>query len=150
VQGFRKMVGVILMNGYRALGLIVIAAHWVTAMWHLSVAKVLPGPINGVDLLAVGLLTLLHLGIAGAWWKLPDRLAGGILSAFFIVALAFGIYEHFLHPGGNNIFMVSPSKWKTAFEVSVGLLMALEVLGVGIGILSLNAAAPVGGVRVAV
>jgi hypothetical protein len=109
-----------------------------------------PRPNHGVDLLAVGLLTLLHLGIAGAWWKLPDGLAGGILSAFFIVALAFGIYEHFLHPGGNNIFMVSPSKWKTAFEVSVGLLMALEVLGVGIGIRSLNAAAPVGGVRVAV
>lgn len=138
------------MNRYRALGLVVIAAHWVTAMWHLSVAaKVIPGPTNGLNLLAVGLITLLHLGIASAWWKLPDRLAGGILSAFFIAALAFGMYEHFLHPGGNNIFMVSPGNEKNAFDVSVGLLMALEVLGVGIGIRFLKAGTPVGGVRVA-
>ena len=98
-----------------------IAAHWVTAIWHLFVAaKVLPGPTNDVNLFAVGLITLLHLGVAGAWKKLPDRLVGGILSAFFIAALAFGIYEHFLHPGGNNVFMVSASEWKTAFEVGVG------------------------------
>ncbi|HJS98081.1 MAG TPA: hypothetical protein VJ756_03250 [Terriglobales bacterium] len=138
------------MNKYRISGIVVIAAHWVTAMWHLSVAaKVLPGPTNGVNLLAVALITLLHLGVAGAWWKLRDKLAGGILSAFFIVALVFGIYEHFIHPGGNNIFMVSASEWKTTFEVSVGLLMALEVLGVGTGIRFLKSGTPVAGVRVA-
>jgi len=76
----------------------------------------------------------MHFVIGSAWWKLTDRLAGATLATFFIAALAFDVYEHFLHRGGNNVFMVLPGEWKLAFEVSVGLLIALEVFGAGLGV----------------
>ncbi len=127
------------MKRYPRLGVVVIATHCAVAVWHLFLAaEVLPSPNNTISLLAVLLITLMHLAIAAAWWKLTDKLAGAILAIFFAVVLALDIYEHFLHPGANNVFMVLPGDWKTIFEVSVGLLLAIELLGTSIGILSLK------------
>jgi hypothetical protein len=124
-----------LMNRYKVLGFVVIAAHGVAAVGHLLLtAQVLPAPDNRVNVFAIGMLTAVHLAVSIVWWKVPNRPAGLILSTFFIAVLAFGIYEHFLHPGANNVFMVLPGVWKTTFEASVVLLMALEVLGAGIGL----------------
>jgi cell division protein FtsW (lipid II flippase) len=127
------------MERYKVLGFVVIAAHWAAAVWHLFVAaKVLPSPDNRVNLVAIGILSVVHLAVSVVWWKVPNRPAGLILSTFFIAVLAFGVYEHFLHPGANNAFMVLPGEWKTPFEASVVLLTALEVLGAGIGFRSLK------------
>jgi hypothetical protein len=127
------------MDRDKVLGFVVIAGHWAAAVWHLFLTpKVLPSPGNNVNLFALGMLSLVHLAVCVVWWKVPNRPAGLILSTFFIVVLAFGVYVHFLHPGANNVFMVLPGEWRTLFLASVGLLTGLEILGAGIGFWSLK------------
>jgi hypothetical protein len=133
------------MKRSRTSGFVVIAAHWIIAVWHLFLAaKVLPVPDNNVSWLAISLLSLLHAGISIVWWKIPNRPAGLVLSIFFIATLASGIYEHFVHLGGNNVFRVVPGEWKTAFQVSVIFLVLLEVLGAWMGLRFLKSNSQVG------
>jgi hypothetical protein len=61
------------MRKSRTLFLLVVVAHWVVAMWHLFLAtKVLPAPNNKVSWLAVILITLGHLLVSLAIWKLSN------------------------------------------------------------------------------
>jgi hypothetical protein len=121
------------------LTLPVVIAHWVVATLHLFLAaKVLPAPNNNVSWLAITLITLWHLGVSIALWKLRDRLAGLVSLIFFLAALGADLYEHFLHASANNIFMVSPGDWTTRFDASVYILLALEILGCLLGILLLG------------
>jgi hypothetical protein len=94
------------MTKSRMLALLVVAAHWMDAVGHLFLAaKILPAPNDHVSWLAV------------------------ILMA----ALSADLYEHFLHASGNNVFMVAPGHWRTWFDASVVVLLALEILGCSIG-----------------
>jgi hypothetical protein len=109
------------------------------AMWHLFLAaSVLPAPNNSVGWLAVVLLSLLHGGVLIALWKLSDKLIGLVSLIFFLAALSANLYEHFLHASGNNVFMVAPGDWAAWFNVSVFMLLALEILGCSLGVLSLG------------
>jgi hypothetical protein len=104
-------------------------------MWHLVLAaKVLPSPNNHVSWVAVALLTCLHWAVCIGLWKLGEKGAGWVGLSFFFAALAADLYEHFLHPSGNNIFMVARGDWTLWFDMSVFLLLALEILGCSIGI----------------
>ena len=68
------------MNRYRILGLIIIAAHGVLAVWHLFLAaKVLPAPENTVSWLAVALASTLHLAVLVVWWLATERPASIVL-----------------------------------------------------------------------
>jgi hypothetical protein len=116
-------------------GFLVIAAHWAVAIWHLFlVAKVVPAPDNDVSWVAIGVLSVVHACIALVWWKVSIKIAGSVLALFFIAALSFDIYEHFLHAGPNNIFGVANSQWNIPFQISVILLVVLEVVGCLVGI----------------
>lgn len=128
-----------LMDRYKVFGFVVIAAHWAAAVGHLLVtAKVLAPPDNNVNLFVIGMLSVVHLAVSVAWWRVPSKPAGLILSTFFVAVLGFGIYEHFLHAGANNVFMVIPGPWRAPFDASVALLMALEILGAGLGFQTLR------------
>jgi len=108
-------------------------------MWHLFLAaSVLPAPNNSVSGLAVVLLTMLHWGVAIALWKLSDKFIGLVSLVFFSAALSADLYEHFLHASGNNVFTVAPGDWATWFNASVFILLALEILGCSLGVLSLG------------
>jgi hypothetical protein len=116
-----------------------VVAHWVVAVLHLFLAaKVLPAPDNNVSWLAITLITLGHSGVSIALWKLSDRVAGLVSLIFFLAALGADLYEHFLHPSANNIFMVTPGDWTARFDASVFILLALEILGCLLGILLLG------------
>lgn len=123
------------MKKLRILGLAVLAAHLIVAVWHLFlVAKILPAPENNVSWFAICLITLGHLGVSVAWLKLSDRFAGLVLCIFLVAALGAGIYEHFLGPGLNNIFRVAPGDWTALFRASVIALVILEALGCWVGV----------------
>jgi hypothetical protein len=108
-------------------------------MWHLFLAaSVLPAPNNSVSWLAVVLLTVLHGGVTIALWKLSDKFIGLVSLIFFLAALSADLYEHFLHASGNNVFMVAPGDWTAWFNASVFILLALEILGCSLGVLSLG------------
>lgn len=119
----------------RLFTLLVVVAHWIVAIGHLFLAaKVLPPPNNNVSWVATCLITLGHLVVSVVIWKLGDTLAAVISLFFFLSALGADLYEHFLHPSLNNIFMVAPSDWVAVFKISVFILLALEILGCALGI----------------
>jgi hypothetical protein len=126
------------MTKARRLTLLVVISHWLIAVLHLFLAaKVLPAPNNNVSWLAITLITLGHLGVSTALWKLGDKLAGSVSVIFFLAALSADLYEHFLHASANNVFMVAPGDWTARFDASV-LLLAFEILGCLLGILLLG------------
>jgi hypothetical protein len=127
------------MTRLRTLALLIVVAHWIVAIWHLFLAaSVLPAPNNSVSWLAVVLLTLLHGGVSIALWKISDKLIGLVSIIFFLAALSADLYEHFLHASGNNVLMVAPGDWTVWFNASVFILLALEILGCSLGVLSLG------------
>jgi hypothetical protein len=127
------------MTKARLLILLIVAAHWFVGIVHLFfAAQVLPAPNNHVSLLAVTFITLVHWAVALGLWKLTQKPVLWVSLIFFLAAMSADLYEHFLHASLNNIFMVAPGGWATWFEVSVIILLALEVLGCLLGILSLR------------
>jgi hypothetical protein len=127
------------MRKLRMLALLVVVAHWAVAVLHLFfAAEVLPAPNNKISWLAVTLITLGHVVVSVALWKLSERLAGFISLIFFLAALGADLYEHFLHASANNIFTVAPGDWAAWFNASVFILLALEILGCSLGILLLG------------
>jgi len=127
------------MTRARVLTLLVVVAHWVVAVVHLFfAAKVLPAPNNHVSWLAITLITVGHLVVSIALWKLGDKFAGVVSLIFFLAALSADLYEHFLHASANNVFTVAPGDWTAWFDVSVFILLGLEILGCLLGILLLG------------
>ena len=84
------------------------------------------------------LIVVAHGGVSIALWKISDKLIGLVSIIFFLAALSADLYEHFLHASGNNVFMVAPGHWTAWFNASVFILLALEILGCSIGVLSLG------------
>ena len=127
------------MTKLRNIALLVVAAHWIVAIWHLfPAANILPAPNNHVSWVAIALMTLGHLCVSVLLWKLSDKLIGFVSLIFFAAAMTADLYEHFLHASANNVFMVVSGSWTAMFDVSVFLLLALEILGCSLGILSLG------------
>jgi hypothetical protein len=122
------------MTKARKLALLVVAAHWIVAIWHLFLAaKILPAPNNHVSWLAITLITSGHVGVSILLWTLSDKVAGFVSVIFFLAALSADLYEHFLHASQNNIFMVARGDWTALFNASVFILLALEIVGCSLG-----------------
>ena len=127
------------MTNLRAIALLIVVAHWVDAVGHLFLAaKILPPPNDHVGWLAVVLITSGHLVVSVAFWKLGERIAGWTSLIFFMAALSADLYEHFLHASGNNVFMAASGRWTMWFDISVVVLLVLEILGCSMGIWSLG------------
>src|SRR5579863_8584891 len=123
----------------RILTLLIVVAHWIVAVGHLFLAaKILPAPNNSVSWLAVILISSGHLCVSIAVWKLGERLAGLVSVIFFFAALGADLYEHFLHASANNVFTVAAASWTAGFDASVFVLLALEILGCFLGVVSLG------------
>ncbi len=127
------------MTKARTLALLVVAAHWIVAIWHLSLAaKILPAPNNHVSWLAITLITSGHAVVSILLWKLSDKVAGFVSVIFFLAAMSADLYEHFLHASQNNVFMVARGDWTAIFNVSVFILLALEIVGCLLGTIVLG------------
>ncbi len=55
-------------------------------------------------------------------------------------AFLFGVWNHFLLPGSDNIGHVPPGVWQQPFQVTAVLLTILQAAGTGIGIWCLSEA----------
>lgn len=123
------------MTRARTLILLAVVGHWIIAIWHLFLAaNILPAPNNHVSGLAITLITTGHLIVSIAAWKLSDRFAAAVSLLFFLAAMGANVYEHFLHASLNNIFMVAAGEGTAIFDVSVFLLLTLEILGCVLGV----------------
>jgi len=122
------------MTKTRTLAVLVVAAHWIVAICHLFLAaKILPAPNNHVSWLAIILITSGHVVVSILLWKLSDKVAGLVSLIFFLAAMSADLYEHFLHASQNNVFMVVPGDWSAIFNISVFILLALEIVGCLLG-----------------
>ncbi len=127
------------MTKARTLALLIVAAHWIVAVWHLFLAaKVLPAPNNHVSWLAIILISSGHFAVSILLWKLSDKVGGFVSVVFFLAAMSADLYEHFLHASQNNVFMVARGDWTAVFNVSVFILLALEVAGCSLGTIVLG------------
>jgi hypothetical protein len=123
----------------RTLVLLVVAAHWIVAIWHLFLAaRILPAPNNHVSWLAIVLITSGHMVVSSLVWKLSDKVAGFVSVIFFLAAMCADLYEHFLHASQNNVFMVARGDWTAVFNASVFILLALEIVGCLLGTVMLG------------
>ncbi len=123
----------------RALTLVIVAAHWLFAVSHLFAAsRVLPSPNNGVSGTGVLLITVGHVAVAIALWLLSEKTSSAISLVFFLAAISADLYEHFLHVSLNDVFLITASNWSARFDSSVVVLLALEVMGCFLGIMSLS------------
>ena len=57
-----------------------------------------------------------------------------------LAAFLFGVWNHFLLPGSDNIGQVPPGVWQQPFKVTAVLLTILQAAGIGIGIWCLSEA----------
>ena len=81
------------------------------------------------------LLALLLLHSRGLW---PGAL---LLALSLLGALIFGLWNHFLVPGADNVAQVPPGPWHLPFLITSILLALLEAVGTGIGVWCLYAMA---------
>lgn len=124
------------MKNARSLGLLIVVAHWIVAVWHLFLAaNILPEPNNHVSWLGIVLISSGHLIESLAVWTLSPKLSGLILLIFFLAALGADLYEHFVHASLNNVFMIAAGNGTVWFDGSVVILLVLEILGCSLGIL---------------
>lgn len=126
------------MNEPRTLALLAVVAHWIVAVWHLFLAaRILPAPSNSVSWVVIVFFTLGHLSVLVGVWKLSEKLAGLVALIAFLAALGADLYEHFVQVAPNNVFMATSGAWTAWFDVSVFALVALEILGISLGIVLL-------------
>jgi hypothetical protein len=121
------------MSSFQKTGLFLIAAHWAAVMWHLPVAAAIAPLPNGRIALAIGTMTVVHLAVFLGWWMRPTGLVSVLALLLFAIPLGFGSYEHLLSSGPNNVLHVSGPN-STAFEISVFLLLFLEICGIGLAL----------------
>ena len=126
------------MKKLRTPALLAVVAHWMIAIVHLFIAAKILLPPNNVSWMAIVLITLGHVCVSLALWKLNDRPAGWVVLIFFLCALGADLYEHFLHAAPNNVFMMAAGVWTAWFNASVVGLLALEILACSLGILLLR------------
>jgi hypothetical protein len=90
-----------------------------------------------VVIIAAPLLALLLLS---THWQRPGAL---LLTVSMLGALLFGLVNHFIIPGADNVAQVmpSPSVWQTAFLVTSILVAIAEAGGTAIGLWCLIALA---------
>ena len=74
--------------------------------------------------------------LAGLWLARSRPVAGGwTIAATMAGSLVFGVVNHFVIVSPDHVSMVAP-EWRTLFEVTAVLLVALELAGVAAGMMT--------------
>ena len=114
----------------KALVSVIALANLAVTILHLFLA----GKLNPALMVAssirigayAGALTLAGVGLL---WTRLKRIGSLVLMIGFAYGLVIGSLEHFFIAGPNNVFDAGYSTWAILFDVSVALLVALEIAG---------------------
>jgi glucose dehydrogenase len=98
-------------------------AHFENSVW-LSLLE------TAFVMVVIALAPLLALWILHSRWQSAGAL---LLTLSMLGALIFGVWNHFLVPGTDNVAQVLAGTWYLPFLITSILLAILEVIGVGIG-----------------
>jgi hypothetical protein len=106
-----------------------VLTHAVVVFWHLELLAHLGTALRPDQVpLFAGLANMVPLIAVILLWAHFPRVSGWLLL-FLAVPLAIGCYSHFLSPGSDNIFRMTPGELTLAFRTSAVLLLVLEFLG---------------------
>jgi hypothetical protein len=104
-------------------------------IWHVYVLGQLQPGMTGAQLVLFGgAINLIPICAMALLWTSRQRAAGLIFAVFFSVVLTIGLYEHFLRPGTDNVFTMSPGAWTMPYRLSASLLVVIDALGCLFGI----------------
>jgi hypothetical protein len=103
-------------------------AHAVLVFWHLELLAWLGSALTPerVPRFAVLANLIPTVAVILLWAHFPK--VGAWLLLFSAVPLAIGGYSHFLSPGSDNVFRMTPGELTFAFRVSAVLPLVLELL----------------------
>ncbi len=123
----------------------IVILHAAVSILHGIAHLLIPVPVGMVELVYI-LLVIAAAPILGVWlMRRPYYRTGArLLLAGMVGALVFGLAEHFLLPGGDNIAQIPAGAWLGTFQwTSVGLLIT-EAIGTLVGLAALQAQFVVG------
>ena len=113
--------------------LVTVTAHLVTTVVHgasHAAAHVSTTPLQNVYILAIIVIgPLAGLWLAGR----HDAIGGWLVAATMAGALAFGVINHFMLPGGDRIDHVA-GPWSVTFGASAIVLAIIEMAGAVAGV----------------
>jgi hypothetical protein len=110
------------------LHLLMVIAHGLSHIVNHVNQSILSYAFIIVVILATPLLALLLLSTRRLW---PGTL---LLTVSMLGSLLFGLVNHFMVPGTDNIAQVMPGVWQTVFLLSSILLAISEAIGTVIGL----------------
>jgi hypothetical protein len=105
-------------------------ANLAVTLWHLYLTvEMHPGLLGAAPgRIAIQTATLTIVGVALLWTRYPKI---GSLVLVVVLALGFvmGCLEHFVVAGPYNVFDVGSGHWVLPFDISVALLVVVQVAG---------------------
>jgi len=109
---------------------LVVVAHAVIVVWHLSVLAKIPPGLTGQQALtaSIAIDAVPLVGLVLLWWRYP-RLASVLIFIPLAVGFCAGGFEHFLSSGRDNVFRMAATEWRLPYAVSAVLLVILELCG---------------------
>ncbi len=115
-----------------------LAVNFIHALAHIGAniwLSFLGNAFVVVVILVAPLVSLFLLHTARLEW-----LGALLLFLCMLGAFLFGVWNHFLLPGSDNIGHVPPGVWQQPFQVTAVLLTLLQAAGTGIGLWCLSEA----------
>ena len=114
---------------------LIVIAHGLSHMANHVNHSILSYAFIIVVIIAAPLLALLLLSTRRLW---PGAL---LLTLSMLGSLPFGLVNHFIVPGADNVAQVMPSVWQISFLITSILVAISEAVGTAIGLWCLFALA---------
>jgi hypothetical protein len=108
----------------------VVVLHALISLAHGLAHLLIPVPVTLLELIYIVVVIAIMPVIGAALIYTPRRQFGAWLVFVGMGgAFLFGLAQHFLLPGGDNVANMPPTAWTGVFQVSAALLGITEVVG---------------------
>ncbi len=111
-------------------GTAVVLAHLVVNIIHGAAHRELHVELGPAAMLfVVSVILLCPLIAIIRLWASKRRLGLVLLALSMVASLVFGLYNHFVVMGPDNVGQQAPGRWGTAFALTTYLLSLTEAIG---------------------
>jgi len=108
-----------------------VSGNFAVALWHLYILQHLHSTESGGEIFRLGVVVgSVSLFVILLIWTRFYKVGAWISAGLLLIGLTIGGYEHFLSVNPNNVFIMPRGNWTLSFQVSVVLLVVVELLGI--------------------
>jgi hypothetical protein len=120
-------------------GTATVLAHFVVNIIHGAAHRELHVEVGAAAMLfVIGVILLLPLIAMVLLWGPRKRLGLVLLALSMAASLVFGLYNHFVVPGPDQVGDQIPGPWGAAFVLTAYLLFLTEAIGTYVGLYFLH------------